>query len=744
MAFVKKHALVLLTLFSLLLTAFVYTQVIFGNKIAFPSNYLVHFFAPYSKEKFPGWEQGIPNKPIGTDLIRFFYPNLTYFKSTASSGQIPFWNPYQFAGNVFMADFQSAIFYPLTWLSLVLPSNWAWLTISVAPIVLATIFMFLYLERLRLSKLAAAFGGFAFGFSGFFLTWTQEATAVAQAAMWLPLLFLGVETNLALTTIAWILSFLAGYLQITFYLTVLLLVYALFRHRLKKTLVALAVGFILVLPQFWSSITAFSLSSRPQVTIDKVFSTYLLPITHLVRLLAPDLAGNPAGYNYFGAGSYNETALFIGLVPFALALLALFARPKDRIVRFFLLGAAGSFFLTSNLPGVRQFLTAVPLVSTFQPSRILILTTFCLSVLAAWGIDHLDKRLLVRILGGFLFLLLAITGVCGYFVLHPRFGLPRNQLPDYISLRNLVMPIGMTIAALIAAWLPKKFLLLALAFLTIFSQLFFWQKYLQVGEKAFLYPSHPIFDFLQSRGGVDRFVAFGAPIMGDLALEKRVFSPEGYDPIFPLRYGTLWHAAKNFGEFSNQISRIEVSVDDLDETKAETIASKPAQLKLLSLLGTKYFFYWQDPRFPRPVSEIFPTETFTSLGRFGSFWGLENKAALPRAFLASNFVVETDAQKELNLVFTTDLHQTIIFEEAPPSWFKAGNETGEAVITTYEPEKVVVETKAETPKILFLSDNFYPDWKVFVDGEKSKIFRADYSFRAVFLPAGQHQVTFLW
>ena len=45
-------------------------------------------------------------------------------------------------------------------------------------------------------------------------------------------------------------------------------------------------------------------------------------------------------------------------------------------------------------------------------------------------------------------------------------------------------------------------------------------------------------------------------------------------------------------------------------------------------------------------------------------------------------------------------------------------------------------------KLLFLSDNFYPGWKAKVDGVGTEILRADYTFRAVPLIPGEHEVVF--
>ncbi len=53
-----------------------------------------------------------------------------------------------------------------------------------------------------------------------------------------------------------------------------------------------------------------------------------------------------------------------------------------------------------------------------------------------------------------------------------------------------------------------------------------------------------------------------------------------------------------------------------------------------------------------------------------------------------------------------------------------------------------VKSKNESPSILVLSEIYYPDWKVEVDGRPAEMLRANYVLRAVALPAGEHDVVF--
>ena len=56
--------------------------------------------------------------------------------------------------------------------------------------------------------------------------------------------------------------------------------------------------------------------------------------------------------------------------------------------------------------------------------------------------------------------------------------------------------------------------------------------------------------------------------------------------------------------------------------------------------------------------------------------------------------------------------------------------------------RVLLEASLSGPGLLVLADVFYPGWKCFVDGTETKIYRANYVMRGVFVPAGKHLVEF--
>lgn len=124
----------------------------------------------------------------------------------------------------------------------------------------------------------------------------------------------------------------------------------------------------------------------------------------------------------------------------------------------------------------------------------------------------------------------------------------------------------------------------------------------------------------------------------------------------------------------------------------------------------------------------------------------ENMDAFPRAFLAGSTVAAKNAEdaRELILGESLDLSRTVVLEETPPPSLRgpqgAEGGAGDVEITRYCPSLVEMRVRARRDCMLFLSDTCYPGWEATVDGRGAKLYRANYAFRAVYVPAGAHRV----
>jgi uncharacterized membrane protein YfhO len=88
-----------------------------------------------------------------------------------------------------------------------------------------------------------------------------------------------------------------------------------------------------------------------------------------------------------------------------------------------------------------------------------------------------------------------------------------------------------------------------------------------------------------------------------------------------------------------------------------------------------------------------------------------------------------------------NLRSEIVLEQNPELKLSG---KGTANITNYSSGKISIETNSTGNSLLFLSDNYYPGWQAYVDGRQTQIYRADFTFRAIFVPSGEHQVKFIY
>lgn len=769
---------------------FIYREVIFNGKILFPSNFLAQVYSPWRTEKFPGWEAGIPHKPIGDDQIRLFYPERTFANEMLVKNTIPLWNPYVFAGTPFFADFQSAIFYPLNILYFFLPQLYAWEILLFIQPIMAASFMYLFLSLFRLKKPAIWIGTIAFGFSGFMLVWSQEHVAAGQAGLWLPLVLFGIEGYLKnkklryyfIATIALACSLLGGFIQITFYVFAFSFLYGLFRIKSLKlpffqyTLKIIGIYILSVClsgVQLIPSIEAFLESPRSTSSAWYLFEAYLLPITYLFNAFVPDIFGNPGAYNFFGRGFYRETILYVGLIPFFFAIYASFRAKVNPIVIFFTASAFLSFLLTLDSPFTRWFFQLpLPLLPTFLPSRILIITAFSVATLSSFGLSILiekenknHRKLILSIFPVFYISLLLIF-LYGILLLNYSHTAFYQQLNDYIIrhgsfptkenifvlLKNLILPFIMLSFLFVFLRLKKisNLSIFGIIILTLFGQFYFLNKYFISGEPQFLYPKNATISFLQSKDSEDRFITFRQPFEENISTYFHIYSIEGANPVFPRRYGELLFAVENDGKLVKDIPRIEARLSELGDK--ENPFEDKKRMRLMSLLGIKYVLYFEDHNPKNSGANKFPQDLFKPVWQNGNWYGLEYANAFPRVFLTNNVYIEQDAQKILDLVFDPKINllTNVILEEKPVELANSNkfielpkpSPDSIASITSYEPQKILIRTKANAPQMLFLSDNYYPGWKAYVDGKETKIYRADYTFRSIYLSAGNHTAIF--
>lgn len=764
----KRSDVVAIIFFLLITIIFFYKTIVYGH-VPIPGDLLVAEYSPWKTYSYAGYNPGsFPNKAQYFDVLRQLYPWKTFSINALKDHVLPLWNPYNFSGTPLLANFQSAVFYPFNVLYLLFSQMIAWSILVMLQPFLAGIFTYLYCRKIGITDIGAFLSGISFSFSSFMIVWLEYNT-IGHVILWLPLILLSVEQLLVKKTYLWmgififslISSLFAGHPQIFMYLIFFVVCYMLYRTTsVKKSrmlflvllLLSLGIGAIQLLP----GIELLIESARSSHTYDDFINKILIAPWQLIMLLVPDFFGNPATRNYWISDTYIGKVIGIGLIPLFFTLLTFWKR-KNPFIHFFIITAAVVFlFATLNPVTLLLYKMEIPFISSSAPTLAIFLFCFSLSVLSGFGTDiWMNQRITFR---KFLIwispILLIFFGLwIGVFLL-PKFSSfvwAENLLT--ISLRPLLYETGILVLVVTVFLFGniktkiKFFLLILLVILQTMYLFRAFHKFNPFSPQELIFPKAEVFAFLKKEAGINRFWGYGSgAIEANFATEAQLFSPDGYDPLYPKWYGEFIQSSKN--------GKIETVFTDQTRSDAvithgsgeEDLSSNQYRFKILDLLGVQYVI---DRVENNSTEKTFPKERFTLVYEKDGWKVFENLKALPRAFLVSDYKVFKSSKEFETIFFNSDFDssQTILLEKNPDEIdYKNSdpNKINQVHIQSYMPNKIVLRTETSSNKLLFLSDTYYPGWKAFVDNNQVPIYRANYAFRAIALSSGQHTIVFTY
>ncbi len=712
--------------------------------VPFPSTYQVNHFPPWSSyEKF--WRP-VKNGAM-PDIIDQIYPWKRFTIDTIKQGQLPLWNPNNFAGNPHLANFQTAVFSPFNLLFFLLPFIDAWSVMILLQPLFAGLFTYFFLRELSASKVGCVVGSITYMFSGFMVVWMAYGT-LSMTMAFLPLLLYAIEKSFQRKTIPFLLiisiatafSFLSGHFQTGLYVFLFSCVYFLFKSFTRKNIkTSLIVGFFIFLGvgislvQLLPSIKFYQHAVRSNIFIQRGGG---IPLHYLVTIFAPDFFGNPVTRNNW-FGYYAEWASFIGIVPLIFSVIAIFKKERT-VPLFFFIGGIVALVLsldTSLLTLLGNL--RIPVLSTSTPSRIIVLFSFSFSVLAGIGFDVFQQALEKRKRKKIFLTILAVTSVLllGWFMIYILELVPvKNRI---IAQKNMILPTILVFNVIILTCCSfifnrKKFTRLALLILLVFvtvDSIRFAQKWMPFDPREFVFPDLPVISAMKKNIGTGR-------IFGNIGAQVSTFyqipSVEGYDPLYIQRYGEFMRTSLN-GTFQQA------------ERSAVRIGRSGVYLdRVLDLLAVKLIFH---PRADTGASWAYSVwkdpQRFSVVYEDNKFQLFKNNTALNRVQVFTNYEVISDGKKLLKRFFEEDFdfRNTLLLEENPKLG-KNKKRQSDVSVTSYTPNKILISVSSNQPALLFLSDNYFPGWKATVNGKEVKIYRANYTFRAVVIPAGHATVEF--
>jgi len=730
-------------------------KVIIKGLVPVPADLLVGAYLPWSDYKW-GYSTGVPVKnPIVSDAISFVYPMRTLGIDILKSKQVPLWNPYLFGGAPLLANFQSAPFSPTNILYFIFNENTAWGWQVIFQHVLAGFFTYLFLRSLKLGKAGSIFGSVAYTFSGFCLIWSQW-NAHTLAASFIPLIlyfenkwltdkkyWAGVGLSFSIC-----LQVFSGYPQIAIYTFLamgalwLVKIYKEkdFIYRTLGLFVFSILGFGLSAPQILPASELVGLSQRnvEPIPLQWVF----LRFREIILFLAPDYFGNHATANYWGYKNYLVTIVYVGIVPLTLTILG-FLRTQNKIRTFFIILILGALILA--FPNPLSLLLWNKNIFGLQAGvfyKSLILFTFSITCLSGFAVDYLmnNKKLSIKnylmtlSFPWLIFLCYAVFTLYLYFSTKGILELSiLRGIPKYfVALKNLIFPGFVLLMSTIILWVTgrygkfKRLGLLAIFILLIFELFRFGWKFTPFVPSHIVYPTTPVWDFLlkEKERGVPFRVSGGEVTSVNLNVPYGIEFLGGYDAVYPLV------SAK----FAAVVNSNDANASPQDRFG---IISRPTS-HLTNLMNMKYLFI--------KTGGLYDQKRFKPVFSDQNVTILENKNVLPRAFMVCDWETETREQTILTALLKQDfpLDKKIYIEETVPFEVDKGACLGQVVNIGYKENQSIYEVESEKDGLLFVSDTFYPGWKVYVDGEEKRIYRADTAFRAVPITRGRHIVKFVY
>ena len=127
----------------------------------------------------------------------------------------------------------------------------------------------------------------------------------------------------------------------------------------------------------------------------------------------------------------------------------------------------------------------------------------------------------------------------------------------------------------------------------------------------------------------------------------------------------------------------------------------------------------------------------------------ENLDVMPRAYWVPDWRWLEEGQAAVDLMRAPDfdVRSTAVLiaqgaQRPQPEQGEAVYPSGAIEITQYLPEKVVMTATTPQDGMLILTDTYYPGWGAAIDGQPTPVYEANQLFRALYLPAGTHEIVY--
>lgn len=685
----------------------------------------------------------LPGRHIfGTDYLAGGYFFFEFVSERLAAGEIPGWVPYIYGGLPLAAN-PGSTFYPVRLLAdLLLPVTWILPTIFVFQFGVAGLGMNLLARELGCRRWVALVTGLAWQFTGI----TVSAVYAGHdgrviVATFAPLLFFflhrGIRTGAiaafvgAAGTIGF--SLLSFQIQSNYYLLLAGAIWAVFvlihlgihreSRRLARTvgfgLLAVAFGFTIAAVNFLPFIDYIPESPRgAQGGRGYEYSvSWSMPPAEIASLAVPEQAGILTAYQ--GENPFKLHTEYVGASVIVLLILGFRYARRNRYWLF--MGGLAAFFLTIAFGGhtalYRLYYAVLPGTTMFRaPSISFFLVSMALVAMAGLTLERIAEEVDVGSadIGKWL---IGIAGVAAFAAVLGAGGAAAVGYGRFALF---------TLLACGAMWLWNRGILATLGFVLVFGALTVVDLWI-IDRNFFETVPPPAETFAQ-----DDVAAFLARQEGTFRTWVLPF-PAGGAYRGGGNYLMLYDQDQAGGEHGNQLHRFNEFAG----------AGAEVYVDWHNFLESANFLRAANIRFVVAMVEL-QTPFLREVHR-GSAIIYENLLALPRAWVVGETREAGDVEQAIALLGSPDFdpERTVVVPEGitglPAS---APSLRASAEVVSEAPDRVEVRTTSDRPALLVLADNYYDGWRATVAGVDTPIIRANHTFRAVPVPAGDTEIVF--
>jgi len=704
---------------------------------------------PWKAHAPPGWER--PYNLATGDQVTCFYQWRLAAREMVRSGDLPLWNQYIFCGYPLLANYQTAVFHPLTWLFYVVPMDLATNGFVLIQLWLAGVFAYCFARHLRLGQIPAVLVGVAYMFTGTNVVWAGWAHSTAT--MWTPVVLICIDKLFTEKSGRWVpvlavvfgLLLLSGHPESIFVVALACGLYWLGKIAvavLDRAGVKRAV--LTVLPLLAAGCLGL-LISMVQILpfLEFVRNSYTMversgaapgglpyPMEGVISFLVPRFFGDYIDLNYWGTKlPIYDQMLYVGIVPLLLASGTLVAR--RHVAREALRASWVSLYVALILTLLAFDVTSpgwiwkIPFFQQTRPAYFTMFTGMAVSIAAgttleAWlrGDSSSRRRIMLALaVTAMLFVLVTAAVTRSNAALIRLRGLVSFEACQMLTRASL---LAAALAAFAVHWRVGRrrtaFAMLITALVFVDLALFGMRQDPKVPRSS-VYPETATFRAIQQDTGLYRAGSPTRDIPPCLAV-YHIPICWGEEGIIPLR---------------NRLA----------------LGSIPGGVsgKWTDALNLKYLLVSDRGSHELDLDD---TSRYRLVSHAEGVRVYENLLAKPRAFVVHEATWCTGQSEVLDALADPEFDPTthVLLEGTPPeespgmAALTSPPAESHALIDSYHPLRVSVTANMNAPGYLILSDSYYPGWHARVNDAPASIYPANLFLRAVHLPAGVHRVIF--